>query len=409
MEDEQSLFKKANNKMLYMNLSSIALKRLREQASKEQVISRPPHVTKKSSTTHSMKRSSETTSPTAASNVMVHAAKERTKVKTYETKPPVGTYYLDEIFKTSVNMETHQKSNPHSSDDHKNLSLDTISPSGDDIPNKSTASKTSFDSALQKIDRKMMAKKSKLKQSSTLRKQQGIRLTVGHSSNTVSHSDDLPHEKAIDTTGTSDNTVKTKPTSLHVQKLIDKGYAKVKSKGDNHVSTTHPTNRISLASKHLFKSVTPSGTAVKQKSISDKAKIVRQISVSPKLSSAPSTTESPSSKVASGPMMTSSQFYGSQSQVSTKNKTGVKQAPAPSLSKPRTITLPNYSILKKKEVVLTGEYDDVCIDVMCAHTHARTHAQLINKHACLHARACVHMHASACTHTHAHTLKCNVM
>jgi len=366
--------------MLYMNLSSIALMRLREHASKEQVISKPPPsatVTKNSSTIHTVRKSSDITSPTMHSSAMVHATKEKTKVKTSsEPKPPDGTYYLDEIFKTSVSMEMHQKSNPH---DHKNLSSDSISPSAN--PNKRSVSARSFGSVLQKVDRKMLAKKNKLKQSSTLRKQQVSNTTASQSSNTVSHGSNLPREEATNTTGTPNSSVKTKPNSLHVQKLIDKGYAKVKSKNDNHVSVTHPTNRISLASKDLSRSAySPSstGSLVKQRTSSDKTKTARQISVSPKVSSTPSTTETSSSKVAGSPMMTSSQFYGSHSQVATKNKTSVKpaSAPAPAPSKPRTIT-PNFSILKKKEVVLTGRMcvlstkpnDAVQATCLSAHTH----------------------------------------
>ena len=338
-----------------MNLSSIALKRLREQASKEKVICKPPPsvVTKNSPTIQSVRKSSDTTtSPSTYSSAVMH---EKTKAKTSsETKPPGGTYYLDEIFKTSVSMEMHQKSNPQ---DHKKLSSDSISPPANDSPNKSSASTRSFDSALQKVDRKMMAKKNKLKQSSTLRKQQVSKIAESQSSSTVSHSGNLPHKEAMDTTGTPNSSVKTKPTSLHLQKLIDKGYAKVKSKNDNHMSVTHPTNRISSASKNLIRSATCSsstGSPVKQRTSSDKVKTVRQISISPKVSSTPSTTESSSSKLASSPVISSSQFYGSQSQMATKNKTTVKPAPAPAPSKPRTMTLPNFSILKKKEVTLTG-------------------------------------------------------
>jgi len=356
MEDEQSLFKKANNKMLYMNLSSIALKKLREHASKEKVICKPPPsvVTKNSPTIRSVRKSSDTTtSPSTYSSAVVH---EKTKAKTSETKPPGGTYYLDEIFKTSVSMEMHQKSNPQ---DYKKFSSDSISPSANDSPNKSSTSTRSFDSALQKVERKMMAKKNKLKQSSTLRKQQVSKITDSQSSNAISHSGNLPHKEVMDATGTPNSSVKTKPTSLHVQKLIDKGYAKVKSKNDNHVSVAHPTNRISLAVKNLSRSPTCSsstGSPVKQITTcsSDKVKTVRQISISPKVSSTLSNVESSSSKVANSPVMSSSQFYGSQSQVATKNKTSIKPAPAPAPTKPRTVTLPNFSILKKKEVVLTG-------------------------------------------------------
>ena len=235
-----------------MNLSSIALKRLREQASKEPPFSRPPPstvVTKKTSTTHSVRKSNHIISPTAANKVMIHATKERTKVSTPETKASAGTYYLDEIFKTSVNMEMHQKSNPQTSDNPKNLSSDAIPPpSNDDAPKKSSSSRKSFDSALQKVDRKMIAKRNKLKESPALRKQMGTNITASHSSSTVSYSNHLPQREALDTAGTSGSSVKTKPTSLHVQKLLDKGYAKVKSKSDNHVlPTTHQTNRISIA------------------------------------------------------------------------------------------------------------------------------------------------------------------
>ena len=48
--------------------------------------------------------------------VIEHQLKRGKQRKTEEaTKSPSGTYYLDEIFKTTVSMEIHQKHKPHSS------------------------------------------------------------------------------------------------------------------------------------------------------------------------------------------------------------------------------------------------------------------------------------------------------
>lgn len=364
VEDEQSLFKKANNKMLYMNLSSIALKRLREKTSKEQSsFNIPCSGTKKTSPSGNKGHSTKTMSPIASSKAIVHEKKAK---KTESAKPLSGTYYLDEIFKTSVNMEMHQKTKLHSSTNHDGSttadnSVEPVSTkdchSGTEAERSTSKAKRplSFDSALQKMDRKLISKRDRLRSGSPSLKKQLESSKAVLSSQSAKGSGSLCEEMP-----SSSTEVTTKPSSQLIQKLVDKGFAKVKAKS-NVSQVSHPTNRIS--NKFVKSIASGSRTPVDQNEQADKlkAKPIRQISV---VANRSSPVASPISELVStnttttSPTIATATFYSSKVSKPAKIKINIKSNPksTPVLGKTekQSTSSPNYSILKKKEVILTG-------------------------------------------------------
>ena len=356
--------------MLYMNLSSIALKRLRERASREQPscnATRPD--TKKASLPVGKKHSINPSSLTTSNRAPV----QEKKVKKVERS--TGTYYLDEIFKTTVNMEMHQKTKPHShtNDDTIRVSIsentdNSTMPSKDhevEPPAHKTTSKAkrplSFDSALQKMDRKLKKKQRSRAGSPIIKKQFGI------NSPSPARGTEALLEEPLSVTS-SPAKVNAKPASAHVQKLIDKGFAKVKTKSTVE-QLSHPTNRISLTSSKLPKSTANvSKVAGHHDELSNKSKgkSVRQIVVSksPSLSS-PVSESVYTAATATSPVISAAKFYSSKVSNTDKIKLNMKANPTStpipaSKAEKHPTSSPNYSILKKKEVVLTGT-KEICI------------------------------------------------
>jgi len=152
----------------------------------------------------------------------------------------------------------------------------------------------------------------------------------------------------------------TEPSSQLVQKLVDKGFAKVKTKS-NVDQVPHPTNRI----LNRFAKSTTSGSqapdlAVHQNEHADKlkGKSIRQISVkTPSLTSSIPEAVSTNTTTTS-PTISAANFYSSKVSRQAKIKINIKSNPKstsiPSKTEKHSTSLPNYSILKKKEVVLTG-------------------------------------------------------
>ena len=342
--------------MLYMNLSSIALKRLRERASKEHP--RSNLSTKKTSPPVS-KRQNATTTATTSNRA---SAQERKAKKTEEaTRPPSGTYYLDEIFKTTVSMEMHQKNKPHSSTNHEGLTkvgnLDDITPPNEDHHDNTGGERhtskarrpLSFDSALQKMDRKLVNKKERPRVGSPSAKKQ---LASGRTTPTTQSNNEE--------TSSNPSRVITRPTSSQVQKLIDKGYAKVKTKSNTELSS-HPTNRIPVKHNKLTTSGVKLPNLAGRQSEQSKGKSVRQISVSkssPLTSPVSSSVSNTTTPTTISPMISAGKFYSSKVSKSEKIKINIKSNPASTAMSSKTekhfTSSPNYSILKKKEVVLTG-------------------------------------------------------
>ena len=348
--------------MLYMNLSSIALKRLRERASKEQ-----PCSTKRK-TSPSVTKRQNATSPAANNRASIQ---ERKAKKTEEvTKPSSGTYYLDEIFKTTVSMEMHQKNKPHSSTNHEDLnrvgkSDDNTPPNNDHLSNTGEERHTSkarrplsFDSALQKMDHKLVNKREQPRVGSPgIKKQLSSGRTTPSSQSTKNTDEEISSRSSR---------VSTKPTSAQVQKLIDKGFAKVKTKS-NIEQSPHPTNRIRIKhNKSTASGAKLPNLAGHQSEQSDKLKgrSVRQISVT---KSSPLTSPVGSSvsnittpTTTSGPVISAAKFYPSKVSKPEKIKVSIKSNATsmaiPSKAEAHSTTTQNYSILKKKEVILTGTY-----------------------------------------------------
>ena len=362
--------------MLYMNLSSIALKRLRERASKERPCSPITSSDTKKTSPPVNKRHSTTTVSSATSN---RALVQEKKVKKAEAaEPPPGTYYLDEIFKTTVNVEVHQKDKPHSSTNHdsgrvghsETSSDNTVSNNDhhDNTGEERSTSKAkrplSFDSALQKMDRKLVSKREQPRAGSPSVKKQLESSKIAPSSQRSARGEPL-HEE-IQSHASSPTGVHTKPTSVKVQKLIDKGFAKVKTKS-NVEQLSHPTNRISLTSYRLAKS---SANVSKSPNLAGhhteqtdklKGKSVRQIVVNKSSPLTSPTAESVSStaSAATGPAISAAKFYSSkvfkQGKIKINIKSNPTSTPIPaSKTEKHSTSSPNYSILKKKEVILTG-------------------------------------------------------
>ena len=357
--------------MLYMNLSSIALKRLREKISKERPCSpiTSSSDTKKTSPPVSKRHSTNTVSSTTSNRAPVQEKKAK---KAEVAEPPPGTYYLDEIFKTTVNMEMHQKDKPHSGTNHDSAGIGNLETSSDSIVSnkdhhdnrgkeKSTSKAKrplSFDSALQKIDRKLMSKRERPRAGSpSVKKQIGSSKIFPSSQQSTKGTE---HEEVQSLANSPTNP---KPTSVQVQKLIDRGFAKVKTKSS--VEQSHSTNRISLTSNRLVKS---SANVSKGPSLAGqhteqtdklKKKSVRQLFVNKSSPLTSPTSESVSStSAATGPTISAAQFYSSKVSKQGKIKINIKSNPT-SISVPASKTekhssSPNYSILKKKEVLLTG-------------------------------------------------------
>ena len=349
--------------MLYMNLSSIALKRLRERASKERPCS-PITLssdTKKISPPVSKRHSTNALSSATSNRAPVQEKKVK---KTGVAEPPPGTYYLDEIFKTTVSMEMHQKDKPHSGTNHDSAGVgnsetcsDSIVSNKDHHDNAGEEKSTSkvkrllsFDSALQKMDRKLMSKRERPRASSpSVKKQLG--------SSKIAPSSQQSESLANSPTNT-------KPTSVQVQKLIDKGFAKVKMK--SNVEQSQPTNRISLTSNRLVKSSTNvsrvPGLAGQHNKQTDKlkGKSVRQIFVNKSSPLTSPTSESVSStSAATGPTISAAKFYSPKVSKQGKIKINIKSNPTSTpiptgKTEKHSTSSPNYSILKKKEVLLTG-------------------------------------------------------
>ena len=347
--------------MLYMNLSSIALKRLRERVSKEQPCS---NLTMKKTSPPVSKRQNTTS---AATSNRVSAQERKAKKVEDVTKPPSGTYYLDEIFKTTVSMEMHQKNKAHSSTNLEGLTRvgnldDNTLPNEDHHGNTGEVRHTSkarrplsFDSALQKMDRKLVNKKERPKVGSPSAKKQ---LASGRTIPTT--------QSTNNETSSSPSRVITRPTSAQVQKLIDKGYAKVKIKSNAELSS-HPTNRIPVKHNKSTASGVKLPNLAGHQSEQSKGKSVRQISVrqisvsksSPLTSpvgSSVSDTTTPTT--VTSPVISAVKFYSSKVSKSEKIKVNIKSNPAStatsSKAEKHSTSSPNYSILKKKEVVLTG-------------------------------------------------------
>lgn len=362
--------------MLYMNLSSIALKRLREKASKEQPYSYIPCLdTKKASLPAVSKRhSTNIVSSTTANTVSVQ---ERKVKKTEEaTRPPSGTYYLDEIFKTTVNMEMHQKNKPHSSTNHEDLiGVDSIETSNDDdmithkdhhsgvrkeLSNSKAKIPLSFDSTLQKLDHKLKSKREQTRPGSpSVKKQLVSNRTV------VSPLSTKSTEPLHDETSKVAK-VNTKPASAQLQKLIEKGFAKVKVKS-NADQSSRPTNRIPLISNKLSKS-SASGSKLpnlagqqNEQLNRSMGKSVRQISInksSPLTSPVPQSISNTSTPTTASSTISATKFYSTKNSKSGKIKIHIKSNPSstpiPTNTEKHSTPSVNYSILKKKEVVLTG-------------------------------------------------------
>ena len=366
--------------MLYMNLSSIALKRLRERASKEQPCS--PIASKKTSPPVSKRHSSNAVSPTTSNRVLVQEKKVK---KTEAADPPPGTYYLDEIFKTNVNMEMHQKDKPHSSTNHDSTRVGSSETSNDSTVSEKdhhgntggerSTSKAkrplSFDSALQKIDRKLMSKRERPRANSpSMKKQLGSSKIASSSQQSARGSEPL-HE-GMQSVASSPTKVITKPTSAQVQKLIDKGFAKVKTKS-NVEQLSHPTNRISLTSNRLAKSsanVSKGPNLAGHHTDKLKGKSVRQIVVNKSSPLTSPTSElvsntAATTATAAGPTIATAKFYPSRVSKQEKIEINIKSNPGStpiptSKTEKHSTSSPNYSILKKKEVVLTGTVYVIC-------------------------------------------------
>ena len=143
-----------------------------------------------------------------------------------------------------------------------------------------------------------------------------------------------------------------KPTSVHVQKLIDKGFAKEQS---------HPTNRIFLTSNRLVKS---SANVSKGPSLAGqrneqtdklKGKSVRQTFVNrSSLLTSPTSESVSSTSAATGPTISAAKFYLSKVSKQGKIKVNPTSTFVPASKIEKHLSSPNYSILKKKEVSLTG-------------------------------------------------------
>ena len=351
--------------MLYMNLSSIALKRLRERASREQpsfTVARPE--TKKTSAPVGKKHSTNP-STSSASNRAPEQEKKRKKIE-----GPTGTYYLDAIFKTTVNMEMHQKNKLHSHTNDGTVRVGISEPTDDSsMPNKdheveTPAHKTtrkakrplSFDSALQKMDHKLRKKEQSRAGSPIVKKQ------FGNNTPSPARGSEALLEEAQSLT--SPTRVNTKPASAHVQKLIDKGFAKVKVKSTVEQSS-HPTNRISLTSNKLAQSsanVSKVSKAVghhEKLSNESTGKSMRQIFVSKSSSSSITESVSNTATIATSPTISAAKFYSSKVSNKDKMKLNMKTTPTSvpipaSKAEKHSTSSPNYSILKKKEVILTG-------------------------------------------------------
>lgn len=371
--------------MLYMNLSSIALKRLRERASKEQPSPSSSRISSNAKKTSPVVNKSHSVSPTTTSSSNRMLVNEKKIKKSEASKPSAGTYYLDEIFKTTVNMEMHQKNmnmemhqktKPHSSTNHVDLNMvDDLESSNDSVTSIKEERRTSkarrplsFSSTLQKVDQKLIGKKERPRVGSpNVKKQFGRSKSDPSMSGTTKNSEEE-----------SSSSVNTKPASLHVQKLVDKGFAKVKAKSSVE-QVSHPTNRISLASNKLNRPVTSSSklpSSGRHNELPDKlkGKSIRQISVnkspltSPVFESVSDTTTTTGS-----PAITASKFYSSKvsnpGKIKVNIKSNPKSVPVPSKTEKHSTSSPNYSILKKKEVVLTGTsvklYNVWCSMCMC--------------------------------------------
>ena len=207
----------------------------------------------------------------------------------------------------------------------------------------------SFDSALQKMDRKLVNKKERPRVGSPSAKKQ---LASGRTTPTTQSNNEE--------TSSNPSRVITRPTSSQVQKLIDKGYAKVKTKSNTELSS-HPTNRIPVKHNKLTTSGVKLPNLAGRQSEQSKGKSVRQISVSkssPLTSPVGSLVSNTTTTTTISPMISAGKFYSSKVSKSEKIKISIKSNPASTAMSSKTekhsTSSPNYSILKKKEVVLTG-------------------------------------------------------